>query len=102
MVVLEAMAAGVPVLATDVAGVPEAIRHGRDGLIVPPGDADRLAAAVAGIVRGHFDWSAMRASAAARQSQLFSDDSMAAGVADVYREVLADQLSTRFNQMSRQ
>ena len=39
MVVLEAMAAGVPVVATRVAGVPEAIRHGLDGLMVEPGDS---------------------------------------------------------------
>ena len=88
MVVLEAMAAGVPVVATEVAGMPEAIRHGRDGLIVPPGDAEQLARAIAGIIRGEFDWSALRASAVARQAQLFSDHSMASGVARVYREVL--------------
>ena len=39
MVVLEAMAAGVPVVATRVEGVPEAIRNGVDGLIVPPQDS---------------------------------------------------------------
>jgi glycosyltransferase involved in cell wall biosynthesis len=89
MVVLEAMAAGVPVVATAVAGTPEAIRHGVDGLIVPPGDAARLAAAIADVMQGKFAWSALRASAAVRQSQLFSDCSMAAGVARVYREVLA-------------
>jgi glycosyltransferase involved in cell wall biosynthesis len=89
MVVLEAMAAGVPVVATSVAGISEAIRHGRDGLIVPPGDAEQLAGVIARMVRGDFDWSAMRASAAARQSQLFSDQSMASEVAEVYREVLA-------------
>jgi glycosyltransferase involved in cell wall biosynthesis len=89
MVVLEAMAAGVPVVATSVAGIPEAIRHGQDGLIVPPGDAEQLAGVIAAMVRGDFDWSAMRTSAAARQSQLFSDQSMASGVAEVYREVLA-------------
>ncbi len=36
MVVLEAMAAGVPVVATRVPGVPEAIRHGQDGVLASP------------------------------------------------------------------
>src|SRR6185437_10508788 len=39
MVVLEAMAAGVPVVGTWVEGVPEAIRDGAAGLMVPPEDA---------------------------------------------------------------
>ena len=52
MVVLEAMAAGVPVVATRVPGVPEAIRHGQDGVLVDPGDADDLAQAIAGVVNG--------------------------------------------------
>ena len=61
MVVLEAMAAGVPVVATHVAGIPEAIRHGRDGVLVTPGDAEDLARAIADVVGGHYDWSALRA-----------------------------------------
>ena len=88
MVVLEAMAVGVPVIATDVAGTPEAIRNGQDGLIVPPGNAERLAGAIAGVVRGEYDWLGLRTSAMIRQAQLFSDSSMASGVARVYREVL--------------
>jgi glycosyltransferase involved in cell wall biosynthesis len=88
MVILEAMAAGVPIVATQVEGTPEAIRHGRDGLIVPPGNAEKLAHAIGGVIRGDVDWSALRASAIARQASLFSDRSMAAGVAQVYREVL--------------
>jgi glycosyltransferase involved in cell wall biosynthesis len=44
MVVTEALARGVPVLATDVGGVPEALGHG--GLLVPPGDPDALGAAL--------------------------------------------------------
>jgi glycosyltransferase involved in cell wall biosynthesis len=43
-VVLEALAAGVPVAATDVGGVRELVQHGRSGLLVQPGDVDALAA----------------------------------------------------------
>jgi glycosyltransferase involved in cell wall biosynthesis len=43
---LEAMAAGRPVVATRVGGVPEVVRHGGEGILVPPGDPDALAAAM--------------------------------------------------------
>lgn len=42
---LEAMAAGVPVVATRVGGIPEALRDGVEGLLVPSKDADAIAAA---------------------------------------------------------
>jgi len=88
MVILEAMAAGVPVIATRVEGVPEAVRDGCDGLIIAPGDARELAANVARVLAGEVDWQALRASAHARQAEFFSDRSMAAGVAQVYKRVL--------------
>lgn len=44
--VLEAMAAGLPVVATDVGGTGEVVRHGRTGLLVPPRDPRPLAAAI--------------------------------------------------------
>lgn len=44
---LEAMAMGIPVVATRVAGTREAVRHGETGLTVPLGDVDTLAAALA-------------------------------------------------------
>ena len=50
MVVTEALARGLPVVATDVGGVPEALGHGaegtRPGLLVPPGDPAALGAAL--------------------------------------------------------
>ncbi len=89
MVVLEAMAAGVPVVATAVEGVPEAIRQGSEGLLVAPGDTAALAEAIDGLLLGRWDWQGMRERAYRRQSGQFSDISMAAGVAGIYREILA-------------
>lgn len=88
MVILEAMAAGVPVAASDVEGIPEVLEHGRTGLVVPPADAASLAAALGELIDGRHDWRAMREAAYETQHSRFSDRSMAEGVAKVYDEVL--------------
>jgi glycosyltransferase involved in cell wall biosynthesis len=44
--VVEALAVGTPVLATSTGGVAEVVRHGENGLLVEPGDAGGLAAAI--------------------------------------------------------
>jgi len=95
MVVLEAMAAGVPVVATRAEGIPEAIRDGQDGLLVEPNDPRALADAIARFVSGQVDWAAMRSNALERHAQHFSDEAMAAGVANVYRHVLAARAEKR-------
>lgn len=52
LVCLQARAAGVPVIASDVPGVAEVIRHGEHGLLVPPGDAGALADAMRAVLLG--------------------------------------------------
>jgi glycosyltransferase involved in cell wall biosynthesis len=88
MVVLEAMAAGVPVVASAVEGVPEAIGDGVEGLLTTPGDANDLAGTIAAVIDGRYDWESLRQHAIKRQAEYFSDESMARGVAEVYRSVL--------------
>jgi L-malate glycosyltransferase len=44
--ILEASAAGLPVIASDIGGVPEVLIHEKTGLLVPPGDTDKLAQAI--------------------------------------------------------
>ncbi|RMD90446.1 MAG: glycosyltransferase [Alphaproteobacteria bacterium] len=49
---LEAMATGVPVIATTVGAFPELVSPGETGLLVPPGDAQAMARAAAGVMDG--------------------------------------------------
>jgi len=89
MVVLEAMAAGLPVVASRVEGVPEAIRHRVDGLLVEAASVSQLALAIEEIFAGdELDYLAMSRNAQHRHQLCFSDLSMAAKVADVYHGVL--------------
>lgn len=46
VVLMEAMGAGVPVIASDLSGIPELVKHEVSGLLVPPGDVAAIAAAL--------------------------------------------------------
>lgn len=89
MVVLEAMAAGVPVIATKVEGTPEAITHGIEGLLAEPDNRESLADAIFAMVTGQHDWQQMSLAAKLRHEQDFSDEAMAARTAAVYHSVLS-------------
>lgn len=86
MVIIEAMAAGVPVVGTNVQGVPEVLRKG-SGLVAAPGSAQELANCIRRLIRGEEDWKSIRQNAWERQSEHYSDHSMAAGVAAVYDRI---------------
>jgi glycosyltransferase involved in cell wall biosynthesis len=58
-VVLESLACGVPVVATDVGGIPELIRDGRDGALVPYGDVPALADALLRVLAQRWDREAL-------------------------------------------
>lgn len=91
MVVLEAMAAALPVIATRVEGTPEAITHGVEGVLAEPRDADSLADAIRQLITGRHNWREIAEAACRRHARCFSDLAMASGTADVYRKVLDDR-----------
>lgn len=79
LVQIEAMAAGLPVVSTDLAtGVPWVNQDGVTGLVVRPGDSDRLAAAIGHLLHDPGLRSAMGAAARRRAAERFSRDCMVA------------------------
>ena len=88
MVVLEAMAAGVPVIASDVEGVPEAIVDRETGLLVQPGDAASLAAAIDELTSGVVDYVGLSRESQLRHAEHFSAERMSERLAEVYDQVL--------------
>lgn len=71
MVALEAMACGVPVLAPDVGGLPELIRHGESGFLAPPDQLDILSAHAITLLTEPVRYQAMT-NAVIRQAQRFA------------------------------
>lgn len=84
---VEAMASGLPVLATNVGGMPEVLEEGRAGLLVPPGDEEAIARAIARLMED----APLRAGLARRaraRALLFGAGRMGHALLRVYREVL--------------
>lgn len=85
---MEASAAGVPIVATRVDGVEEIVRDRVTGLVVDPGDPEALAAAISETIaeRGVAE---QRARAALDAASAYSTAVMCARTADVYRSLVA-------------
>jgi len=85
LVAAEALAAGVPVVAADASSLPEIVRDGREGLLVPPGDVDALAAALIRLGRDPAERLRMGAAGPPRVAAEFSLD----GMIDRYEALLS-------------
>jgi glycosyltransferase involved in cell wall biosynthesis len=89
-VLMEAMAAGLPVVATDVGGIPEIVEEGRTGTLVPPGDAAALSAAINGLL-GDGSRLALFAQHAPQSAAKFSTEAWIARLETVYQEALGER-----------
>lgn len=90
-VLIEAMAAGRPVVATDAGGVPEIVRHGQTGLLVPPGEARPLAEAVLALLGDPARAAAMGKAGLARAEQEFSLTTHIQAVEALYRNLAGER-----------
>lgn len=86
---LEAMLAGVPVVASDVGGVAEAVHHERTGLLVRPGDVDELAAALQRLVDDADLRRRLATDGQALVKERFTAPTMARRWEELYLEVLS-------------
>ena len=86
---LEAMATGLPVVATQHGGIPEAVRDGTTGLLVAERDRDGLHAAMVRLASEPGLWSRMGAAAAADIRENFESTAQIARLEDIYFEALA-------------
>jgi glycosyltransferase involved in cell wall biosynthesis len=84
LVLLEAMRAGLPVVATDVAAIPEIVIDGVTGILVPAENAKELASALARLIRDAEECHAMGAAGYSRLKRRFSPEDMARRTAAVY------------------
>ena len=89
LAVLEAMAAGRPVVATAIGGTTEAVVHGETGLLVPPGDPPALAHALGTILADPALAARLGAGGRERVARSFSAERMVKAVVRVYDELLA-------------
>ena len=89
MAVLEAMAAGVPVVAAKVGGVPDLIEDGKTGLFCDPQNAASMNSAVEKLVEQPEFARALAAAAKTRAKELFHPVVIARRHLEIYREVLA-------------
>jgi glycosyltransferase involved in cell wall biosynthesis len=85
--VLDALAAGKPVVAAAAGGIPEIVEDGRHGLLVPPRDPGRLARAIVRLLQNPELASQLATEGLRRVRESFSVDAMVAGNLAVYREV---------------
>jgi len=93
--VLEAMAAGLPVVATAVGGVPELVQEGRTGFLVPPGDPGPLADRLRILLREPDRGRRMGDAGRDRARREFTMDRMVDGVERVFGDAVAGTWESR-------
>jgi len=94
--VLEAMAAGKPVIATRVGGTPEVVEDKVTGLLVPPRDPEALAEAIIALIQDRERAEAMGQVGRARVEEYFSVERMIAETETLYEELIEEKMRMHY------
>ena len=90
LVILEAMASDVPIVATDIFGPREAIQHEVNGLLAPVGDSEMMAGFVLDLLTDPIKANSFSSASRARIDTEFTRDRMLSRLRDVYLEVASN------------
>ena len=89
-VVLEAMASGLPVIATSIEGTTELIRHSENGLLISPGSVEEIIAMMSRLLRNPAEAQTLGTAAQATVAAEFTWDTMVDRYCALYRSILDD------------
>jgi colanic acid/amylovoran biosynthesis glycosyltransferase len=90
VVIQEAQAAGLPVVATDHNGFPESLLPGQSGILVPEADPVSLASAIRQLLDGHSTWPAMGEAGRRHVIDRFSPERTTQTILDLYSSITAN------------
>lgn len=89
MVIAEAMAAGVPVVASNVCGMPTMIDNGQTGFLIEPNDIDGIATRLSQILQDRDLHKRMSAAAREKAVNTYHPDAVVSATLDLYERVRA-------------
>lgn len=95
LTLIEAMGAGIPIVSTDVGGIPEIIEHGVAGLLAPARDDETLATHLQSLWQNPKQRAELAANGCRRAVEQFSLEQMNRQYIDVYEQLLGRSASTR-------
>jgi len=88
---LEAVASGVPVVASNVGGIPEVITHGKEGILVEPGNAQQISQAVEKVMNDDKLAKSMGSAGKKTARERFSSEAMLTRTDKLFKAVLYGQ-----------
>lgn len=97
-VLLEAMAAGLAIVATGVGGVPEVVQDGVSALLVPPRDAQKMAEAIARVLKDAELTRKLTTNASALIMTRYSPETYVRSLVEIYRNVMSSAAGAKSSQ----